>query len=149
MDGQTPTPEPVKRTREFDLPSSLTHRPSILVVDDDLDTCDVIQEVLNESGFRSRFALNGEAALRHLERHPETAAVVLDLMMPIMNGWTFVDRIRARPLLRDVPIVVITASAPHWGYPVTQVLRKPVGKHELLAAVRAAISHPHNNQANG
>jgi DNA-binding NarL/FixJ family response regulator len=63
----------------------------------------------------------------------------LDLMMPGLDGWTFLQRMRALPQLLDVPIVVITAAGSHWGYPVSHVLRKPVGRNELVATIRTLI----------
>ena len=69
--------------------------------------------------------------------------------MPKMNGWTFVDRLRALPQLRDIPIIVMTAAGPHWGYPETRVLRKPIGKAELVAAVRGVVYRRQSNAAGG
>jgi DNA-binding response OmpR family regulator len=137
-DGQTP--EPVKRTQEFALVSP--GKPSILIVDDDWDTCEAVKEALDDEGFDAVWVPNGEEGLRYLQEHPGTAAVLLDLMMPLLNGWTFVSRMRSIPELAELPIIVMTAAAPHWGYPVSHVLHKPVGKYQVVAAVRSVISRP-------
>jgi CheY-like chemotaxis protein len=139
-DDEGAEPDGLKRTREIDLPATLARNPIVLVLDDDWDTCEAFKEVLEQAGFNTVCVSNGELGLQHLRDYPETAVVILDLMMPAMNGWTFFERVRAMPHLAEVPILVVTGTAPHWGYPTTNVLRKPVGGNELVAAVRTAIS---------
>jgi CheY-like chemotaxis protein len=126
-----------------------TPRPVVLIVDDDRDTCDLIEEVLQDDGFDTVSMPDGDAALQHLQEHGRAAVVLLDLMMPQMNGWTFVSRVRSIPGLADLQIIAVTATGPHWGYPVTQVLHKPIGKHQVLEAVRAAVRRDRPDQSSG
>jgi CheY-like chemotaxis protein len=65
---------------------------------------------------------------------------VLDLLMPTMNGWDLVTRVREDTRLAQTPIVVVTATGPHWGYPVpaSMVVRKPFQRQHLLRVIRQA-----------
>jgi CheY-like chemotaxis protein len=140
MPNHTPSPELLKRTGEFGPQTSLRPgKPVVLVIDDDWDICDAVKEVLDDAGFTAVCVENGARALEVLLDKPPPAAILLDLFMPVMDGWTFADRVRTVPGLQDVPMIVMTASGPHWGYPTPRVLRKPIFRHELLAAVRKAI----------
>ena len=86
--------------------------PLILVVDDDDDIREMIAETLVLDGYRVSTAPNGSVALEqaHVNR-PDL--IVLDLMMPVMNGWQFLEAQREDPELVTVPVVVVTASSYH------------------------------------
>jgi CheY-like chemotaxis protein len=116
--------------------------PLVLVVDDDWDVQDALADTLQHAGFKVTCATNGEEALNFLERHPAPDAILLDLFMPVMNGWETVRAIRSRSQLNTIPLIVITATEPHWGYPTSRVLRKPIDADRLVRTVRDAISHP-------
>jgi CheY-like chemotaxis protein len=139
VDDRSPTPKPLKQTRDFPVVRTAPCKPLVLVLEDDEETSEAFKEVLEESGFDTVCLPNGELGLEHLAHYPAPAAIVLDLMMPVMDGWTFVTRLRELPPLKDIPIVVATAAGPHWGYPVVPVLRKPVGRFELVATLRTVI----------
>src|SRR5688500_2733670 len=96
---------------------SITKSPVILIVDDECDVRDSLKTLLEEEGFVPVCASNGAEALAYLRRSPPPAAILLDLFMPVMSGWDFVRRVRASSALENIPIVIITASEPHWGYP--------------------------------
>jgi two-component system, OmpR family, response regulator CpxR len=81
----------------------------ILVVDDDPDLRRALTEVLEEEGFEVSCAQNGEEALVVLEGVPPSA-ILLDLTMPLMDGWTFRARQRSDAKLADIPTVVISAA---------------------------------------
>jgi two-component system chemotaxis response regulator CheY len=138
--SKTPPPEPVKPTTELPAFGSEGSGPVILVLDDEWAICEAVEEALASEGFATVSLTDGLRGIEYLQ-HAETlpAAIVLDLMMPHMDGWSFFDKIRAYPRLRDIPIVVLTAAGPHWGYPVSRVLRKPILTHELIAAVKGAL----------
>jgi CheY-like chemotaxis protein len=81
---------------------------TILLVDDDPALRDVLGSVLTEDGWRVVTAADGEAALASVERdHP--SAVVLDLMMPRVDGFEVLTTLRKEPATRDIPIIVVTA----------------------------------------
>ena len=109
--------------------------PSILVVDDDCDVRDSLTELLKAEGYDAVCVRNGEEALSYLRRNPAPVAILLDLFMPVMNGWEFVKRVRATSL-SDIPIIAVTGAESHWGVPVPHVLRKPLEPEQLLTALR-------------
>ena len=80
---------------------------NVLVVDDDADIRSLLVGVLQDEGYEAESAPNGRDALAILDRW-RADAIVLDLMMPVMDGWTFVEKLRERK--RDIPIVVLSAA---------------------------------------
>jgi CheY-like chemotaxis protein len=119
-------------------PAIDAERPTILVVDDDCDLRDALHEMLASCGYRPVCVANGDHALAYLRRNPKPAAILLDLFMPVMNGWEFVRRVRATTFA-SIPIVAITSAEPHWGSPIPQVLRKPVTADDLQHALTSAV----------
>jgi chemotaxis family two-component system sensor histidine kinase/response regulator PixL len=116
-------------------------QPTVLVVDDDYETRMALQELLSEAGYRVADARDGREALDYLEGNPPPDAILADLFMPTMNGWEFVARVKREPLLAGTPILVLTATGPHWGYPVAPdlVIRKPFRTEQLLNLLRKTL----------
>jgi CheY-like chemotaxis protein len=114
---------------------------TILVVEDDDDTRTEISELLEEQGYRVVSANNGGEAESVLRSQARPQCIVLDLWMPLMDGWTFASRLK-RLGGPPIPTVVITAAGPHWGYPVppAQVMRKPLDTGAFLAVVKKALA---------
>ena len=110
---------------------------SILVVDDDADLRQTLQLLLNDSGYRVTAAANGQAALDQLTAGARPDLILLDLMMPEMNGWQFLERARADPALASIPVVIMTARKATDSLPVPspEVIRKPFDSAMLLSAV--------------
>ncbi|NBD09748.1 MULTISPECIES: response regulator [Corallococcus] len=114
----------------------------LLVVDDDTDLREALEEVLRDAGYTVLGASNGLQALEVLRRQePAPALVLLDMMMPVMDGATFGRQMREVDGWRDIPVLVFSASANArqvaeemgaCGY-----LRKPVDVDTLLKAVAA------------
>jgi CheY-like chemotaxis protein len=119
--------------------SPSSQKSVVLVVDDDADIRDALRDVLEDAGYLVVEAANGEVAFTWLEKHPAPAAILLDLFMPVMNGWQLARQLESLPELAPVPILVVTGSGPHWGYPAARVFRKPLDLRQLLAAVRDAV----------
>jgi CheY-like chemotaxis protein len=84
-------------------------RPRVLVVDDDPVIRSTVAELLIDEGYEVEQAGNGAQALQ-LVHGSMPAAIVLDLMMPVLDGWAFVERYRSLPEAGDVPIVVMSAT---------------------------------------
>ena len=82
---------------------------SILVVEDDDAIRGLVSEVLREDGYHVREATNGAEALETVQ-HITPDLIVLDLMMPVMNGWTFLEECRRTESCAEVPVVVTSAS---------------------------------------
>jgi CheY-like chemotaxis protein len=113
-------------------PSS--HRRTILVVDDDTDVRAAIGKVLEDEGYAVLQAENGARALDLLKAGPAPDLALVDLMMPVMSGWQFLDALRADPARAAMPVVVATALAER-APPGAPVLMKPIRLEALLAAV--------------
>jgi CheY-like chemotaxis protein len=87
-----------------------THAHNILVVEDTADTRESLLLLLRAEGFAADGAANGLEALRQLRRGYEACLILLDLWMPVMDGWTFRFEQRRDPTLADIPVVVLTAT---------------------------------------
>lgn len=109
----------------------------IFVVEDDNDLRETLGEILVEEGHRTRLFPNGRLALDFLRGGERPKLILLDLMMPEMSGWEFREEQLKDVALRDIPVVVMTASASFSETPVpaSEILRKPVGLGEILDAV--------------
>jgi len=114
------------------------HAP-ILIVDDDVELRRAICDALDEAGYKTLTADHGRAALDILINADVTPALILlDIRMPVMDGWEFVRIVRCYTRLAHIPIVV--ASTPTVGYrwhpEVSGVLAKPFTTEALLAEIR-------------
>lgn len=85
--------------------------PEILLVDDDDELRESIAEGLENSGFSVTRASDGNDALGHLRTSSLPSLVLLDLLMPGMNGWQLCEVMHADPVLAEIPIVALTATA--------------------------------------
>ena len=81
----------------------------VLIVDDLADNRAVLARNLEELGFKTETAVNGLDALQKIKDLPDLHSIMLDLMMPEMNGFDFLNKLRRQPKWRDVPVFVITA----------------------------------------
>ena len=103
-------------------------RRSILVVEDDLAIRDSLKSALQEEGFDAVTAANGCEALEVLRAGERPSAILLDLMMPVMDGWDFRQEQVADPALRDIPVLIVTAT----GFSA-ETVRAQFGEVELLS----------------
>jgi CheY-like chemotaxis protein len=108
----------------------------ILVVDDDAELAEVLCGVLERSGYAVDWARNGREALQRLRGSPSSDLVLLDLMMPDMNGWEFRAEQLKDPQLSSIPVVVFTGQGKVTDTAATigaaANLRKPVALADLL-----------------
>ena len=79
------------------------------MIDDDEDIREALRDVLTEDGYRVDLAENGKDALAFMRRRGRPDLVLLDLMMPVMNGWDFRRYQLSDPSLADVPVICLTA----------------------------------------
>ena len=121
----------------------MTRPSTVLVVDDDPDILEALSEILEAEGFEIRRARNGKEALERLE--PEAPQLILlDLMMPVMDGWEFAQRMRQRPPeIARIPIIVLSADR-NVGSKATDLgavghLAKPFELNDLLELVRRSL----------
>jgi CheY-like chemotaxis protein len=112
----------------------------ILLVDDDGLTRSALAMVLDADGYAIREAANGEEALRLLAHGPPPCLILLDLIMPVMDGCAFRARQLRDPALADIPVVVFSAapdvSRRAAALGVAESLQKPIDPELLLDAVR-------------
>ncbi len=114
---------------------------TVMVVDDDEALRESVCELLEEFGYTAVAAANGVAALEQLRREPEKPDVILlDLMMPGMNGWQFRDAQLSDPELSDIPVVVMTATREVRGIQADDVVYKPVNLDRLIDAVSRHVN---------
>ena len=104
---------------------------TILVVDDDPGIQRVMTKFLKLEGFTSAVAANGEEALAYLRGGGDACVIVLDLRMPVMDGWAFRKAQRLDPSLARIPIVVLSG-----------VEAERIPELEAVAAFRKPVSFP-------
>ena len=112
----------------------------VLVVDDDTDIRETIGSVLEDAGYAVATAANGEEALRYLRSHDAPKLILLDLMMPVMDGIEFRTRQRQDPALARIPVVVISADADHAAAYAARHLADFLVKPFKLAALLEIVS---------
>jgi CheY-like chemotaxis protein len=109
----------------------------VLVVDDDPDIRESLREVLEDEGYEVACVGNGREALDHLRAaNPRPCVILLDLMMPVMDGWQFRREQKLDADIADIPLVVITATGKR---PVlidaAELVMKPLDLTQLFAAI--------------
>jgi CheY-like chemotaxis protein len=119
----------------------------VLIVEDDPAIRMALSEALQDEGFDVAAAANGRQALDRLRTAPLPSAIVLDLMMPVMDGWDFRNAQLQDPTLKQIPVVVVTAA----GFSVDTVrtqfgdvtlVPKPVEFFDLVSALERACDRP-------
>jgi CheY-like chemotaxis protein len=113
----------------------------VLIVEDDFASREAVASLLRAEGYQTAEAADGRAALAYLRGHPAPSLVLLDLMMPVMDGWQFLAERRRDAGLAAVPVVVFTAAggidaAAVRALGAEGVLHKPADVGDVLAAVR-------------
>jgi len=115
----------------------------ILAIEDDAELSYLYQSFLTEEGYEVLLARDAYEALRRL-RDPPPDVILLDLMLPGADGYTLLQEMRARPDLRDVPVIVVSASLPPNRYHVAgadAVVQKPFEFDRLLRTIQEVGHH--------
>jgi CheY-like chemotaxis protein len=112
----------------------------VLIVEDDTDIREDLAFTLEHEGYQVTTARNGLEALEELRKGSRPCLILLDLMMPVMDGWTFRTEQLADPVLAAVPVLVISGVADSRDHAlelkVEEVLPKPIQLERLLPAVK-------------
>lgn len=109
---------------------------SILVVEDNKEIQDSLKAALEIEGYIVFTADNGKEGIEQLAKIPTPCMILLDLMMPVMNGWEFVEEISKDIMLSAIPVVVVSAFGDKKGTPKTQgYIQKPIDLDALLNTV--------------
>ncbi len=111
---------------------------TVLVVDDDPSARDLLKRFLNKEGFHVECAANGPDAITAAKRiRPKV--ITLDVMMPGMDGWAVLTKLKEEPLVADIPVIMLTiVDDKHFGHALgaTEYLTKPVDRDQLSAVMR-------------
>jgi len=109
----------------------------VLVVDDNPEIRSSLEEVLGEEGYAVVGVADGQEALDYLTANEEPRVILLDLMMPVMDGWQFRAEQKKNPKLANIPVIVISAMADAaQDIGAERVLSKPLSPEILLRAVK-------------
>lgn len=120
------------------------NEPTVFVVEDDVDTREMLCRFLELEGYRVESAANGRQALDRLNDGTAACVIVLDLMMPVMDGWQFRrEQVRDEKLSR-IPVIVVSAAGRDRidRIDANAVLSKPVDLEELLDRVSSFCRPP-------
>ena len=116
----------------------MTAPRSILLVEDDSGIRDSVAECLESEGYDVAPVENGREALRWLRNTARPDLIVVDFVMPVMNGAELIDELRGDMTLRDIPVVLMTGAAPTAAMPLPRAngyLSKPFDLGALLDTV--------------
>ena len=119
-------------------------RPKVVVIEDEPDLVEVVSYNLKREGYQVASAMRGDEGL-NLVRNQSPALVILDLMLPGMDGLSVCQQMKADPITRDIPIIIVSAKGEEsdvvigLGMGADDYLGKPFGPRELLARVKAVL----------
>ncbi|MEP7126983.1 MAG: response regulator [Byssovorax sp.] len=119
----------------------------LLVVEDDDDYRAILAETLVEAGYRVESAIHGLDALARLRAGVKPAVILLDMMMPVMDGWSFVAALKEDTALSTIPVIATTGAGDRvlLSAPVSAAyLNKPINRERLLATIELCISRAQN-----
>ncbi len=118
---------------------------NIVCIEDELDMIELVRLILTRKGFGFHSADSGEAGLA-LVREVQPQLVLLDLMMPDMDGWEVYQQMKGDDTLKDIPVIIITAKAQNidkiLGLHIAKVndyITKPFAPHELLQSIESVL----------
>lgn len=123
----------------------MKHHPCILIVDDTDDVRELYAEYFSFVGFSPVEASNGREAIEQADRH-HPAAIIMDLAMPILDGWEATRILKGDSRFKDVPIIVLTGNAMPEHIRAARdagadaVLRKPCTPDQLTSAIKHALN---------
>ena len=122
---------------------------SILCIEDEPEMIDLIRLILSRRGFEVTGAAGGKEGLEKLQNDLQPDLVLLDLMMPDMDGWEVYQQMKADEKTKDIPVIVVTAKAQSidkvLGLHIAKVddyIAKPFSPQELLNSVEKVLDLP-------
>lgn len=129
---------PRLRARSAPRDRSAAERCLVAIIEDDDEFRVMLQELLEEENYRVVAVANGAQALKQLRGEARPDVILLDVAMPVMDGFDFLQRRGEDPELADVPVVLVTNAKPHERPTagVRDVVRKPIDIDEVLFAIK-------------
>lgn len=120
----------------------MKQRPKILLIDDDVDLVKVMSGALESKAYEVIVAYNGQEGLEKA-RKEKPDLVVLDILMPVADGFTFADQFRKDPALAKIPVLALTSFSESLGQPfpfeVSEYIVKPIKPKDLVAKVEESL----------
>ncbi|MBI4870606.1 MAG: response regulator [Candidatus Riflebacteria bacterium] len=116
----------------------------VLIADDDADHVTIVKAILEQHGYHALEAFNGEEALQEVEKH-DPDLVLLDIMMPKIDGIEVVRRLKDNPKTRDLPVIMFSAKSgtreimESFNYGASNYLIKPIDTERLLEKIQATL----------
>jgi CheY-like chemotaxis protein len=114
---------------------------TVLIVEDEEDLREMMSAALQMKGYAVVTAEEGNDALRKLDDIGKPCLILLDLLMPGMNGWDFFEKLKERPALASVPVIVHSSAPDRAPVGVTRVIQKPLAFDGLISVVREYCSN--------
>jgi len=117
-----------------------------LLVDDDKRNTFALSFILNQAGFETILAEDGQQALDELEKNPDVDIVLMDIMMPVMDGYEAIERIRQQPKFEFLPVLAVTAKAMKedrdkcLAIGATDYLPKPIEARRLFSMMASCLN---------
>ncbi|MCW5833665.1 MAG: response regulator [Labilithrix sp.] len=144
-------PQPKRRMlRDAAGPASVFRGKQVLIVDDDVRNIYALSSVLEEAGMNVVFAENGRAGIEALQQNPGISIVLMDVMMPEMDGYETMRRIRQMPEHKSLPVLALTAKAMKGDREkclaagASDYVTKPVDPDQLLSLMRVWLYSAHH-----
>jgi CheY-like chemotaxis protein len=116
---------------------------TILLVEDDDDIRSTLKEVLELEGYNVATAAHGQEAFTRLEEIERPCVILLDLMMPVMNGWEFLEKQKESARFASIPVLVVSAAGDKARSASAQgFVKKPIEVDGLLEMIKKYCSKP-------
>lgn len=112
-----------------------SYRPDVLLVEDDLAIREALSELLQDEGYLVQTAVHGQAAIDALISGARPRMILLDLMMPVMDGWQFMSALHAHDAWANIPVIVVSAAKEAMPAGACRCLSKPVDLGVLFDAM--------------
>jgi CheY-like chemotaxis protein len=121
-------------------------KATVLVVDDNADAVEALAQILEYEGFNVVTALDGREALDYLRTSPLPDLILLDLMMPVMDGWQVRRELANTPMLASMPVIVMTALAGGAQIDADAIIAKPIDLKRLLQVMDELLGRREDSQ---
>jgi len=117
--------------------STPSTRRAVMIVDDDDAIREALEDVLSDEGYEVVGLSDGQQALDYLHAEKRPSAILVDLWMPVMDGWKFLEALLDDPRFSRIPLIVLTAARDQRARDlrVSEVLTKPVQLQQVLGAL--------------
>jgi len=117
-------------------------RAKLLLVDDDVDLVRVMKGTLESNDYEVIIAYNGKEGMEKAKKE-KPDLVILDILMPVADGFVFADQFRKEPSLANIPVIALTSFSESLGQPfpfeVTEYIQKPLKPRDLVAKVEECL----------